>query len=240
MTSPLLIDAEALAEFLDKAEPFLPGQLQSSYGRALRHRTDSLGRGIPDAMLWRLPPATRRRPQEASRAAGERAERILAAARTGDAAGVLGMVEDWSDRPPWAVDWATFWLHSHWPERCPWWARWVYRPGERTGALLLVLSDAEGGLGTNLRETYSAIGQAEEFLGAVLASTRRLRHVEEAFRPTLALAAIYAVYMFTMASWRMTEEFTQVLPRFEVVVAKLLGIDHRWEASRIGAEGQGG
>ncbi len=224
-----LVDAEVLREFLDKAEPFLNDAYLEKTSSDMAERSRSVQQQFPDwPELWDLAPATRRLSQEERSLWRPRAEALLPLVRDGRVEEALEQAAELPGRPKWLVDWATFWAHLERPERV-WWARWVYAPGPQTGALLLLL-DNPGVLkaGDALRDTYVRVGEAVRFLEAVLESTRSLTPVAAEFRAPVTLATVYAVYMFTMASWKLTEEFTQVLPPFPVVVRVLLGLN-RWE-----------
>lgn len=237
MSAPL-IDAQALGEFLDKAQPLLAPDFLQGISSVLERRTQDVRRenlGWP--AIWEHAPASRRLGQDERERFADTLQLLWPRIRAGDRAEVLRVVS--GGAPEWLRDWATFWLHALSPEEHPWWARWSYRPGARTGALALLLDDPTILEGLAVGECYRRMAEAERFLYEVLGSTHRLAEVDAAHAPTVALAAVYAVYMFTMASWRMTPEFTQALPPFPNVVRTLLGID-RWEWSRIGTEGQVG
>lgn len=236
MSAPL-IDAETLREFLDKAEPLMPQDYLRRVELALERRPRRAAlQTLPWQSLWQEAPATRRLPAEERARWQGAAQAAFAAVLREDAGAVLSAVEE---APQWLRDWATFWLHGSDPEAHPWWARWVYQPGDRTGALLLVLDDAGALQGLGAAECYGAMAEANRFLAEVIGSTRRLPGIAREHAATVALAAVYGVYMFTMASWRMTTEFTQALPPFPTVVRALLGIDRR-EWSQVGAQGQTG
>jgi hypothetical protein len=137
--------------------------------------------------------------------------------------GTLGKTQ----APPWLWEWATFWLAAFWPEDFVWWSRWMFLPQTRTGAVALVLTDPEALTGQD-SQLYQLIVQAGRFTDQVMESQHRLSAVEPPYRHLVGLAMVYAVYLFTMTSWRLTEEFTHVLPSFPKVVTSLLGIQ-RWE-----------
>ncbi|MCY0885785.1 MAG: hypothetical protein OWV35_07875, partial [Firmicutes bacterium] len=90
-----------------------------------------------------------------------------------------------------------------------------------------------------LPEAYRLVQAGTAFVGEVLAATRRLRQVGEPYRPLLALAAVYGVYLFTMTAWKMSQEFTTLLPPFPAVLKTMLGLT-RWEGRPRGPEGQSG
>lgn len=229
----LVVDGEAVQEFLDKAEPLLEPPVQAALDAALHRRTDRVHReDIGWAARWALAPVSRRvSPAERLRWQPE-LEPIWALAAAGDGEGLLSRLAERPTAPDWLIDWATYWLNIYAPE-WPWWGRWVYRREGGTGALPLVTGDLDGLRGAGLVEAYAAIRQDVRFLGSVLDSTRRLTAVSDEHRPLVALGAVYAVYMFTMAAWKLTEEFTRVFPPFPVVLQTLLGV-RRWEAMERG------
>lgn len=236
MSGPV-IDAETLTEFLGKAEPFLPEDLTESLGLRMEQRIQGAGstltrlRQAPEKDLqglWEMVPATKRLSSEERQKHDDLAWSLLQSAINLDAAKVFQMLDQLENRPKWAIEWATFWLHAASPEQFPWWPRWLYNAESQTGALLLVLADPKVfDVNQSSLQTYSQINGVSQQLAAVIDATHRMTRVPENHRVLLCFSWVYAVYMFTMASWRMTSEFTQVLPPFPKVVEGLLGIKHR-------------
>lgn len=232
-----VVDAEVVREFMDKAEPFMDEGFVSSLSASLQKRTQQVsGLEVPWTHRWIWSPVSRR-------VTGTDRDRYQGVLETvwpeivaGQVDQVIQRIEAWGDRPPWVMDWVTFWLHVHHPTWC-WWARWVYQPENRTGAVTLILEDPAAWNPVSLEESYRQINEIGRFLEAVLSSTRRLSQVDDLYRPMVGLASVYAVYMFTMAAWKMTDEFTRVMPPFPVVVKTLLGLT-RWEGKKIGAKSE--
>lgn len=224
-----LIDAEVLREFFEKAEPFLTAEYLAQLSSDMDRRRLRVMEHVPDwPDLWDLSLATRRLPADERALWQPRLDPMRALFKNADVHGALEILETLAERPKWAVDWATFWAHLVNPE-VVWWARWVYTPASETGALLLLLDNPPVLQGApDLKSAYQRLSDAVRFLGAVLDSTRQLEGVQAEYRPMATLALVYTVYMFTMASWKLTEEFTHVLPPFPVVVRMLLGLN-RWE-----------
>jgi len=231
-----VIDAEALKEFLDKAD--LPADYLARLSQELAERHEAARLPLSDwAQLWHRAPVVRRISEPERQRWEPRLTTVLPALWQGHVGALWDLLDPNETTPAWLADWGTYWAHLAHPQ-LPWWARWVYRPDSRTGALLLVVDDVER-FNPDLAGPvlYQRIREAVSFLGAVLDSTHQLDAVEEMFRPMVALAIVYAVYMFTMASWKMTEEFTQVLPSFPSVVRILLGLT-RWEGKSIGPKSE--
>lgn len=234
-----VIDAEAIKEFLEKADPYLSADFLAALSEDLTDRTRAVREDFLDwPRLWDCAPAGRRLNAEQRKTWTKKLEPFLPMLSAGDARGfVAAVAREVVDSPPWLLDWGTYWVHVAWPEQA-WWSRWMFLPRSRTGALLLVVDDPTAfEQAPSPDVTYTLVQDATDFLGEVLASTRRLDKVSPPYRAVVALAAVYAVYMFTMASWKMTEEFTQVLPPFPIVMKTLLGLT-RWEGKRIGTKGQ--
>lgn len=226
----LVVDAETVREFLEKSEPFFEASMLADWNARLRRRSDLIGvlRADPqtaDTDAWFEPLRVTRR------MAGPERERALHLMRplvpllaAGDTEGVLACCEACRQTDPWLLYWSTFWLHLGEPALRPWWSRWMYDPVNKTGAFPLVV-DNPLAIGETVPDIYGQMVHATSFLGAVLDSMHRLSAIDEEFRPAVMFALVYAVYLFTMASWKLTTEFTQVLPSFPRVVRTLLAIN---------------
>lgn len=239
MAGPV-IDAETLSEFLGKAEPLLMEALIDSFVARLDRRIESaeavfarVRQGTNKHLegFWNMVPATKKLTQEERETHDDLAWSLLKPAIDRDAAAVFQVLDNLTDRPKWAIEWATFWLYLASPNQFPWWPRWLYNSETQTGALLLVLADPTAFSANDTTEmgleTYRKINGVANQLAAVIEATRRMTRIPEQHRVLLCFSWVYAVYMFTMASWRMTSEFTQILPPFPKVVEGLLGIKHR-------------
>lgn len=237
-----MVDAATLNEFLDKSEPLWTAQQIDEVVEQLDARAAASTRLFEQALsastganqvLWNVVPATRRLPKQDRERYEEFAKSLVWKGQKGSVLEVCQALDEWPDRPKWGLEWGTFWLHLANPAQHPWWTRWVYQPEFHTGALVLVLDDPEVIQNIHSRPAlYSQIHVVQQMLTAVLDATRRLQNIPEVYRPFISLSWVYAVYMFTMSSWRMTDEFTQVLPPFPKVVKNLLGITH-WGGTRI-------
>lgn len=229
MIAPV-VDAEDLGEFLRRARAALPEQALRSVSERLavrRRWTLERAGSLQPMELFALTPATRRLQGEQQAIWSRRLTPILSAIVAGDAETAIGTAGRFADRPAWLLDWMTFWLHQVDPS-LPWWARWVYAPGANTGALPLVLLEPQPAPAGDLVQGYRLLAGAWRFLADVVGAVQELREVEEVERPLVALALVYLTYLYTLASWRLTEEFTQVLGPPEQVLDGLLGL-RRWE-----------
>ncbi len=232
VTAPL-IDAAVLNEFFEKAEMFLTPEYLERLSDDQEERCRRVAKEFPQwPELWDWAPATRRLSLEDRKLWEPRLDPLVAHLKEADGPDVLQTFQSWGDIPKWLVDWATFWIHLANP-KAVWWARWVYTPTTETGALLLVLDNPAALKQDTLSLAYVRVSDAVQYLVALLESTRALERLSPVFRPMVTLAVVYSVYMFTMASWKLSEEFTQVLPPFPVVVRTLLGVN-RWGGSQIG------
>jgi len=117
-------------------------------------------------------------------------------------------------------------LHYHDPAAGWLWARWMWDPATRTGALPLVMVDDFDFGGSDPGAIYLRVGDA----------TAAVRHVadELGFRQMRAspwvvdvyLAAIYGVYLYTVTRIRMTQEFNRVIPPLPDLVRRMHGVRH--------------
>ncbi|MHB1953945.1 MAG: hypothetical protein ACYCOU_09355 [Sulfobacillus sp.] len=236
MMTPV-IDAEAVKEFLDKAEPFLTSDMLHRWDVTLLARQQklteilfkpSLNSNARIKSLSALVASTARLSEDALIPWMPVMQRVLDLT-IDDVQAVVPYIGRLDSAPGWLWEWATFWGFAIDPVQHPWWSRWLYSPDSRTGSMALVMMDPEQ-LSSTADELYQQLSMGVTFYVSVLESTRRFNVVSDRFRGWIGLACTYAVYMFTMASWRLTTEFTQVMPPFPKVVQSLLGI-HRWEGS---------
>lgn len=118
-------------------------------------------------------------------------------------------------------------LHFSDPRRHWLWARWVWAPGTRTGALPLVIGED-----FDLEEP-GGLGAAYERVGIAMAALDESPEAAS-FRPegggTLGtdvfLACVYGVYTRTVLGLKMTSEFNAIVPAIPQLARRLLGIHH--------------
>jgi hypothetical protein len=121
-------------------------------------------------------------------------------------------------------------LHFTYPDRYWLWTRWIWDPGPRTGALALVTTeDAEFSLaglaeGAGRGEIYLTIGRATAFVNETGKAAGFTDAAPGLFGTDIFLAAVYAVYLYTVLRMRMTREFNQLIPRLPDLTRRLLGV----------------
>ncbi len=229
--TPPVIDAEALVEFLDKAESMVSQADCRYWNEVLATRSQNILEPLddPEQCLRVVPSTSRIKPEQQDM--WRKVEALIRGAVEHHEPGRVIEILAHGNAPPWLWEWGTFWIANAYPEDYVWWSRWMYRADSKTGAIALVLTDptclmVEPGL------LYSQILRTGHFAEQVLEGWRRPYLIDSPYRHMVALAMVYAVYLFTLASWRLTDEFTQVLPHFPKVVANLLGIA-RWEGYSV-------
>jgi hypothetical protein len=117
-------------------------------------------------------------------------------------------------------------LHFADPERAWLWSRWMWDPVAKTGALPLVMIEDFDFSAADSGGTYLRVGAA---VSAVLATADELGFRKMRSSPFVVdvyLAAIYAVYLYTVLRIRMTQEFTRIVPPHGELIRRLLGV-HR-------------
>lgn len=121
-------------------------------------------------------------------------------------------------------------LHLSDPEVHHPWARWMWNPESRTGAVpLMTMADVDLE-GETPGETYVTLGEAVDSLHD--------RKEAMGFDPDVlagplgtdvAMATVHAVYTYLVLGMRMTKEFTQAIPDHPEYIRRLLGIQELHE-----------
>lgn len=123
-------------------------------------------------------------------------------------------------------------LHFTYPGQYWLWTRWIWDPGTKTGALGLVTTDdtafSLSGLtaGATRGEVYLTIGRATAFVDETGKAAGFTSAGPGLLGTDVYLAAVYAVYMYTVLRMRMTNEFNRLLPPLPDLVRRLLGVYH--------------
>jgi hypothetical protein len=117
-------------------------------------------------------------------------------------------------------------LHHLDPERGWLWARWMWDPATRTGALPLVMIEDFDFGGPDGGAVYLRVGAATAAVVGVADELGFGRMRANPFVVDVYLAAIYGVYLYTVTRLRMTQEFNRVIPPLPALVRRLLGV-HR-------------
>lgn len=232
MTSSVVVDAETLSEFLDKSEPFVSYEILKQWNLRLQEQRSWLNWLVEDVREEAVQTAllaplrvTRKLEGLKREAALSAMAALIPAIREQNTERLISQFKLYQDDMPWITNWGTLFLHLTDPVRYPWWPRWMYDVPQKTGALALVVDNPQG-LADDPAIVYAQLQHASNFVEAVLSSIRRLEGLDETFRPTVLFGMVYAVYMYTMSAWKLTDEFTQVFPPFPKVVETLLLI-HR-------------
>lgn len=122
-------------------------------------------------------------------------------------------------------------LHFLYPDRYWLWTRWMWDPRTETGALPLVTMDDVDLTGDVRGEVYFKVGEAVAFVdqtGKAAGFTALGGHgASGPFGIDVYLAAVYAVYMYTVLRMRMTQEFNRLVPELPDLVRRLLGVYYR-------------
>ena len=118
-------------------------------------------------------------------------------------------------------------LHFASPGQYWLWTRWLWNPVTKTGALPLVITeDIDLTEGTSRGEVYLTIGRATAFVDETGKAAGFTGAGPGLFGTDVYLAAVYAVYMYTVLRMRMTNEFNRLLPPLPALVRRLLGVYH--------------
>jgi hypothetical protein len=125
-----------------------------------------------------------------------------------------------------AAELASELLHFAYPARYWLWARWIWNPGSRTGALPLLIGEDYELEATGLGASYERVSEALTALdGSPEASAFRLGGGGRLATDVL-LACTYGVYMRTVLGLKMTQEFNALVPPMVPLVRRLLGTYH--------------
>ncbi|HUY51202.1 MAG TPA: hypothetical protein VMV92_36780 [Streptosporangiaceae bacterium] len=118
-------------------------------------------------------------------------------------------------------------LHFSFPGEYWLWTRWLWDPRTETGALRLVTTEdidlTEGG---SRGGVYLTVGRASAFVTETGRAAGFTGAGPGLFGTDVFLAAVYAVYMYTVLKMRMTAEFNRLLPPLPELVRRLLGVYH--------------
>jgi hypothetical protein len=118
-------------------------------------------------------------------------------------------------------------LHFASPGQYWLWTRWLWNPVTRTGALPLVITeDIDLTEGASRGEVYLTVGRATAFVNETGKAAGFTGAGPGLLGADVYLAAVYAVYMYTVLRMRMTDEFNRLLPPLPALVRRLLGVYH--------------
>lgn len=121
-------------------------------------------------------------------------------------------------------------LHFAFPDRYWLWTRWIWDPTVETGALRLVTTeDTDLGWDASRGEVYLAVGRATAFVEETGKAAGFTTAGTGLFGTDVFLAAVYGIYMNTVLSMRITQEFTRMVPELPDLCRRLLGVYHHPE-----------
>ncbi|MEE2714297.1 MAG: hypothetical protein VX913_16115 [Planctomycetota bacterium] len=125
------------------------------------------------------------------------------------------------------MDFAGEILHFASPDRHWLWARWMWDPRTRTGALPLVTTPAYGYEGETQGAIYMKVGRAVAFVHEVGEAAGFQSISRNIFGTDVFLSCVYVVYAYTVLKMRMTNEFNKVMPGLPEFSRRLLGVNRK-------------
>jgi hypothetical protein len=115
-------------------------------------------------------------------------------------------------------------LHFTFPHQYWLWARWVWDPSTRTGALPLVTMEEYDLSAPSVGATYLRVGEAIAFVHETGKAAGFTRIGQGLFGVDVYLACVYCVYVYTTVRMRMTQEFNRVIPPLPELCRRFLGV----------------
>lgn len=115
-------------------------------------------------------------------------------------------------------------LHFTAPERYWLWTYWIWNPDSGTGALPLVTQKEVDLTAPSAGATYRKVGEAVVHVDAVGHAVGYSRSGKGLFGTDVFLAAVYAVYMYTVFRVKLSQEFNRILPELPELVERVLGV----------------
>jgi len=118
-------------------------------------------------------------------------------------------------------------LHFTSPDRHWLWARWMWDPRTKTGALPLVTTAAYDYSGETPGQIYMKVGRAVAFVHEVGEAAGFQSISRNIFGTDVFLSCVYVVYAYTVLKMRMTNEFNKVMPGLPEFSRRLLGVNRK-------------
>lgn len=115
-------------------------------------------------------------------------------------------------------------LHFTDPETHALWARWVWNPATRTGALPLLVSEDCDLEADGPGATYARVADAISALDASNEAASFRRDGSGSLGTDVFLVGAYSVYMTTVLGLKMTKEFNAIVPPLPDLARRLLGV----------------
>lgn len=241
MPSGAVVDTLTAENFLAEALEKVPAEELRAVGADLHRRSEATRRLLGDdparmsraelRSLLRWGFSTRRHANEIIDSVGEAELAAALADLVGSAddpgSRILRFDEVVGTEGPGRFDLAPEVLHFSAPERHWMWTRWIWDPDADTGALRLVTLDEVELVGADRAETYRLVGRALAFVEETGKARGFTALGEGLYGTNVFLASVYAVYLHTVLSMRMTREFTRLAPEVGELVRRLLGVHHK-------------
>lgn len=129
-----------------------------------------------------------------------------------------------------ALELASGLLHYTSPKDHWLWTRWLWDPTTGTGILPLLAGSTHNLLAENLADGYARVGSVtamsmkfgegtDLFTPELMSNDRRAQFANSAF-----LACAYSVYLYGTTSWRLSRDFSGLLPSLPNMARRLLGL----------------
>ncbi len=115
-------------------------------------------------------------------------------------------------------------LHYTNPDKYWLWARWMWDPKNKTGALPLLTSEDFDLEASNMGEMYMKVGRGVAFVHSVAEFAGFQFISRSLFGTDVFLSCVYVVYAYTVLRMRMTQEFNKVMPGLSEFSRRILGI----------------
>lgn len=129
-----------------------------------------------------------------------------------------------------ALELATGLLHNLSPNDNWLWTRWLWDPTTGTGILPLLAGSTHNLIADNLADGYARVGavtaMSMKFAEGTGLWTEELvsNQARAPFANSAFLACAYSVYMYGSTSWRLNQDFNNLLPSLPNMARRLLGL----------------
>ncbi len=115
-------------------------------------------------------------------------------------------------------------LHFAFPDKYWLWARWMWDPKNKTGAVPLVTTEGFDLEGNSMGEIYMKVGNGVAFVHSIAEAAEFQFISRTLFGTDVFLCCVYVIYAYTVLRMRMTKEFNNVMPGLSEFSRRLLGV----------------